>query len=85
MSVQYLTTMQTVPTRNRDLWKSAFDNEIIFVSKKIFLRILIVKMSEEMNFKIITKNHAADPEKGFLTKSVLKPYGITRPRRQRES
>ena len=21
------------------------------------------------------KNHAADPEKGFLTKSISKPYG----------
>ena len=24
---------------------------------------------------MISKNHAADPEKGFLTKSLLKPYG----------
>ena len=23
----------------------------------------------------MTKNHAVDPEKGFLTKSILKPYG----------
>ena len=28
-----------------------------------------------MNLGIITKNHAVDPEKGFLTKSILKPYG----------
>ena len=28
-----------------------------------------------MNFRIITKNSAADPEKGFLTKSISKPYG----------
>ena len=27
-----------------------------------------------MNLRIITKNHAADPEKGFLTKSISKPY-----------
>ena len=36
MSVQHLTTMPTVPTGNRDLWKSAFENEIIFVSKIFF-------------------------------------------------
>ena len=24
---------------------------------------------------MITKDHAADPEMGFLTKSILKPYG----------
>ena len=29
-------------------------------------------------FSIITKNHAADPEKGFLTKSISKPYGRAR-------
>ena len=28
-----------------------------------------------MNLRIITKNHAADPEIGFLTKSSSKPYG----------
>ena len=28
-----------------------------------------------MNLRIITKNHAADPEKGFLKKSISKPYG----------
>ena len=27
-----------------------------------------------MNLRIITKNHAADPEIGFLTKSISKPY-----------
>ena len=27
-----------------------------------------------MNLRIITKNHAADPEIGFLTKSVSKRY-----------
>ena len=26
-----------------------------------------------MNLRIITKNHAADPEIGFLTKSISKP------------
>ena len=28
-----------------------------------------------MNLRIITKNHAADPEIGFLAKSISKPYG----------
>ena len=28
-----------------------------------------------MNLRMITKNHAADPEIGFLTKSISKPYG----------
>ena len=32
-------------------------------------------MAVKMNLRIITKNHEADPEKGFLTKSLSKPYG----------
>ena len=32
-------------------------------------------MSVKMNFRIITKNHAADPKIGFLTKSISKPNG----------
>ena len=28
-----------------------------------------------MNLRIITKNHVADPEIGFLKKSISKPYG----------
>ena len=28
-----------------------------------------------INLRIITKNHAADPEKGFLIKSISKQYG----------
>ena len=32
-------------------------------------------MSVKMNLRIITKNHTADPEIGFLTKSISKPYG----------
>ena len=37
--------------------------------------ILISKMGVEMNSRLITKNHQADPEIGFLTKSISKPYG----------
>ena len=40
-----------------------------------FSDILISKNGVKMNFRIILKNHAADPEKGFLTKSISKPYG----------
>ena len=33
------------------------------------------KNGVKMNLRIITKNHAADPEIGFFTKSILKSYG----------
>ena len=32
-------------------------------------------MVVKMNLRVITKNHAADLEIGFLTKSIPKPYG----------
>ena len=32
-------------------------------------------MGVKMNKRITTKNHAADPEIEFLTKSISKPYG----------
>ena len=32
-------------------------------------------MAVKMNLTIITKNHAADPEIGFLAKSTSKPNG----------
>ena len=32
-------------------------------------------MGLKMNLRIITKNHAADPEKGFLAKSISKSNG----------
>ena len=32
-------------------------------------------MAVKMNLRIITKNHAADPEIGFLTKSISNPNG----------
>ena len=31
-------------------------------------------MGVKINLRIITKNHAADSEIGFLTKSIRKPY-----------
>ena len=32
-------------------------------------------MGVKMNSRIRTKNHVSDPEKGFLTKLISKPYG----------
>ena len=32
-------------------------------------------MGVKMNFRIISKKHADDLQIGFLTKSILKPYG----------
>ena len=32
-------------------------------------------MGVKIKLKIITKNHEVDPEIGFLTKSISKPYG----------
>ena len=32
-------------------------------------------MGVKINFRIITKNHAADPKRRFLTKSISKPNG----------
>ena len=40
--------------------------------KEVFLCILILKMGAKMNVRMIRKNHAADLEKGFPTKSILK-------------
>ena len=33
-------------------------------------------MAVKTNLRRITKNHAADPEKGFITKSISKPNGF---------
>ena len=32
-------------------------------------------MGVKINLRIVTKNHAADPEKGFFTKSISKLLG----------
>ena len=32
-------------------------------------------MAVKMNLRILTKYHAANPEIGFLIKSISKPYG----------
>ena len=36
-------------------------------------------MGVEKNFRLITKNHAADSKIGSLKKSILKPKGLTSP------
>ena len=38
---------------------------------------MISKMTIKMNLRITTKNHAADPEKRFLAKSISKSNGCT--------
>ena len=45
------------------------------MSGNFFSKILILKMNVKMIFRSKTKNHTADPEIGFLTKSILKSYG----------
>ena len=35
-------------------------------------------MDVKINLRIITKNHVADPELGFLTESILKLNGYAR-------
>ena len=58
---------------------------IILMSRNFFSYILISKMGVKMNLRTITKNYAADPEIRFATKSILHPFGLTRPFRQRGS
>ena len=46
-----------------------------FGVKEFFSRTLIPKMDLKIKLRIITKNHAAYSERGFLTKSISKPNG----------
>ena len=48
---------------------------MILVSRKFFSEILISKMDVKLKLRLITENRAADPEIGFLIKSISKPYG----------
>ena len=41
----------------------------------IFTGNSVSKMTVKINLRIITKNRVADPEIGFLTKSISKPNG----------
>ena len=45
------------------------------VSRNFYSSILISKIGVKMNFGVITKNHTADPEIGFRTKSISKTFG----------
>ena len=47
----------------------------LFSSRLISAHYTQTKFVVKVNLTIITKNHAADPEIGFLTKSISKPYG----------
>ena len=42
-------------------------------------------MGLKMNLRIISKNHEADREIGFLTKSISKPYGHATAHRYEDS
>ena len=50
--------------------KIGFRKWNFFGVKEIFLWTLISKIGVKTNLRIITKNHAAHPEIGFLTKSI---------------
>ena len=49
--------------------------KLFWCQEVFFSEILILKMDVKMNLRIITKNHAADPEKGFPAKSISKSNG----------
>ena len=51
-----------------ELRKSGFEND--FLRQVIFFKILISKIGVKRDLRIFTKNNAADPEIGFLTKSI---------------
>ena len=52
----------------------AFENEIIVI---VFFSNFYLKSECEMNLRIKMKNDAADPEIGFLEKSISKPFRLT--------
>ena len=43
---------------------------------------MISKMGAKMNFRMITKNHAAVSKIGSPKKSILEPMGLTSPTRK---
>ena len=48
-----------------------------FGVKEFFSGIMISKMGVKMNFRITTKNHAADSKIESSQKSILEPMGLT--------
>ena len=57
----------------------------LFSRQDFFSKNLISKLGVKMNLRTITKIHAADQEITLRTKSLLNPYGLTRPSRERGS
>ena len=57
----------------------------LFWCQVIFSVILISKMDVKINLMMMTKSYAADTGTRFPTKSILKPFGLTGPCRQRWS
>ena len=47
----------------------------MFSVKEFSFIISISKMDVKINLRITTKNHTADPQKGFLTKLISKVHG----------
>ena len=58
---------------------------IFLCVKEFFSWIWISKMGVKMNFRIISKNHAADSKIGSPQKSILEPMGLTSLIRKPES
>ena len=44
----------------------------LFRCQEFFSEISVIKIGVDINLRIITKNHAADPENGFLKKIDVK-------------
>ena len=53
-----------------------------FLFQGIFFVNLEFEMGVKMNFRIITKNHAADSKIGAFIKSILESMGLMSPTRQ---
>ena len=60
---------------NMLVYKNRASKIKFFWCQGIFFMSFYLKNELKNNFCIITKNHAAHLEKGFLTKSLPKPYG----------
>ena len=57
----------------------------LFWMSSFFSVILISKIDEKLNLRIIPRNYAADPEIRFATKSILQPFRSMCPNRQHGS
>ena len=58
-------------------------NQTLLNVDNFLSEIMISKIGVKINFRIKAKNHSADPEKEFLTKSISNRLAAQRPWRQR--